>query len=247
MVKQLILNLSFLLAVNAYAEKVLIVGDSHSCGTFGVQLIKDFRLKGDKATMYCAPGKTIYEFLTGVNMAGVCKTYNSSNYDSKNNFSIPINSQGKYSMQACPELKFEKMLIHENPDKVVIALGTNSLGRNRKADYDRMTQMIQDFKTSSGSQTSCDWISPPRLDWGKGSALKFVTAQNARKKQNPSNKEIPFIKDYSIIIENVRDQSQRCHIIDSYKYTQLNQTADGIHRYGAPAIVWANGVFSEIK
>lgn len=140
---------SFFIFSVAHAERIVVIGDSHSCGDFGKQLVKELGNSGkNHVVMYCAGGLSVQHFLTGFTPkrpANNCKTYSSTQPRA-----TICEGTGRV-----PALK--EILAKEKPDRVVPALGTNNLGLNALTRFAPFAKQIKE------SGAKCHWVGPPVL------------------------------------------------------------------------------------
>jgi hypothetical protein len=134
----------------ACAEQIVIVGDSHSCGDFGRQLVRNLSAKGqNNVVMYCAGGLSTQHWVNGFSPKksdNKCRTYSSKN----------LQLQDCLGTGDLPSI--EKILQFEpRPSRVVVALGTNNLAMNALSSFDTFSQKIKN------AGIACHWVGPPTL------------------------------------------------------------------------------------
>ncbi len=137
--------ISILASPVARAERILVLGDSHSCGTFGVQLVKDLAKPGNDVALYCAVGRTAYHFVTGKAMAS-CKMFTDRNLTQK----------------PCGARRIDDILKTEKPTRVIPAFGSNDLGKYWLSSFAKLAIKIYD------TGAACHWVGPPIFNWDKG-------------------------------------------------------------------------------
>jgi hypothetical protein len=196
------------------ADQVLIIGDSHSCGQFGDQLVNQVGENGrNSVTMLCSPGTSVQHWTQGFvpkNPANHCMTFTNKNHKKQlcgGNGNLPA---------------IGPFLSATKPDRFIIALGTNNLAMNGLKHFSILSNEIQ------RSQAKCSWIGPPTL--GTQGSICINYGHN-------------FLELVSTI---QRSAEPTCNYIDSRKWTTADTTPDCLHRFGQAAIVWANGVATEI-
>lgn len=207
-----------LLPLPSRAEKILIIGDSHSCGDFGKRLVDDLAANGqNRVVLYCAPGLSSQHWLlpggyTPKKPYQRCKTLSTERpkleYCGKNG--------------DLPNLRL--LLQKEKPDHVVPALGTNNLGLNALKSFGELAAQVR----ASGAR--CSWIGPPTL--GRRAPVCRKYGHNLG----------PLIER----IERDVEHEGMCRYIDSRPHTDAASTPDCMHRSGDPARRWADGVASEV-
>src|SRR5665213_3495703 len=181
----LILTALFLSSANSFAKDILLVGDSLTCGPFGGAVVRSLaKDPQNNVTVYCAVGARPGDWINGnlpVRTADKvtklptsyypCKTctgkscadwYSPDPLKYKN--SVPdenfLSDCNKADAGKGPVLA--EMLNKKPPyDKVIVALGTNTLSRSDKADSSYKQTL--DLIGKSGTE-SCDWIGPPHFD-----------------------------------------------------------------------------------
>jgi len=203
-------------------KSIVIVGDSHSCGSFGSELVKSLKKKSYSITLYCAVSSTPTNWVNGTKPSGqVCQTMTSS----------------KPTLQLCSGTgnvpKFATILAAHPTSLFLIAHGTNSLlSTSVDANYKKMAQMI------SAQKNSCVWVGPPHLrpDQAKGFTPSRLTTMEGN-----------LADFYSSLDKSV---SSACELIDSRHFTAKGtagySTADGVHRTTAAGIYWADQLVDDV-
>jgi hypothetical protein len=217
-----------LISAPARAERILIVGDSISCGPYGAQLIADLAEHGHSVQMYCSIGSAPTHWLKGRSAGWPCqmRTYQPKKVVRRD----PAPHAEAVETTKCEGFPtFAQILARHPSDRVVVALGTNSLpatpGQPGKADasYGQMLQMIE------GSGRSCAWIGPPHLQPAK--VQKNRVGLTARERALNSF--------YDSLNQKLGVGRSKCSMIDSRDATApgtpANETLDGIHPTGKAA------------
>jgi hypothetical protein len=119
--------------------------------------------------------------------------------------------------------------------KVIIALGTNSLGfRTVDEHYLKLAQAL------SAESESCFWVGPPHLDPAHES---LSSSRRIRIKGMDS-----YLTDFYSLLKV--QLGNRCAVVDSRESTQSgnvgNGTVDGIHRRESAGKFWAQSVFPKL-
>ncbi len=215
------LTLALLLfSLSAFAKNILIIGDSHTCGSFGKTLVDDLTKKKNNVTLYCAVSSAPNHWISGNPPSGqVCQTMSSGHLTPEN-----------CEIQMPPLSK----LLEDNKDAlIVVALGTNSLlsptaGRN----YNQFADAVDE----SGQE--CVWIGPPHFN--ESQSKGFPKGRVATLNTNLN----PFYISFTGAV------SDGCRVIDSRTSTAANgpgyDTVDGVHRTNAAGRHWAAEVGKEI-
>jgi lysophospholipase L1-like esterase len=202
----------------AHAETILIVGDSISCGPYGANLIQGLTRQGHQVTMYCSVSSSPKDWLAGKNV---------SKRPSKNDplpyFKCSKRTSASVGLAKCDGSDrmptFEQILARNPSDRVMVALGTNSLPAARHtpgvadATYTRMLSMI------AGAGRDCTWIGPPHLQPAKVPSNTGILAR-----------EEALDSFYTSL--KTRTADGKCALVDSRPATASgrgNQTGDGIH------------------
>lgn len=219
--KKLIL-LSFLLSASlSHAVDVLVVGDSHMCGNFGVQLTKQLGKSGQSVRTYCAVSTSPVHWLKGKTpFKHVCQTRTP---DSK--------TWSNCGGGTGPMATWASLMKTHNPRTVVIALGTNSLeGGSISADYARMADASRAAKVI--------WVGPPMLrpdqsrGWAPGRIQKLAN-------------------NMSTIYASMKQELSRVVFIDSRPLTKrgtiAGESSDGVHRTDSAGTAWAQSLAEIIK
>jgi hypothetical protein len=210
----LILPLVF--SVSARAESILVIGDSLSCGPYGAQLASGLAKLGNQVTLYCAVSSAPANWLLGKTPEGQeCKT----------------RVTPKTELRSCggsgetPALSL--LLKKHKGSRVIVALGTNSLGSPRAMkSYLDMASAIR----ANGNR--CQWIGPPHLH--PSQAAGGFSESDLRILEGNLDRF------YSSLIKAV---DPTCAVIDSRKATVAptvgNETVDGVHRNESAGLEWA--------
>lgn len=209
-IQLLVWALSF--ASVAQAEKILIVGDSLTCGSFGSAMFDDLRQKGHDVTLYCAVSSAPANWLEGRTPKGQKCEVRSGN--DRTNRTCPPSGQ-------TPALA--KILADVQPDRVISALGTNSIPDKKASDsYSKMSRMIAE------NGRRCIWVGPPQF-----------------KRKDLQNSLNSFYD--SLILRT----EQSCDFVDSRDATApgtpgAGTVSDGVHRTNEGGKAWYGGVRGSI-
>ena len=197
---------------------ILIVGDSHSCGAFGVQLLMDLADEGYFVTLYCAVSSSPTNWVNGTTTSGqVCQTMTSRNPTLK-----LCGGTGKVP-------KFSTIMASHESDLVVIAHGTNSLlSPTADSKYGKMAQ---------AAGANCLWVGPPHLrpDQAKG----FTPDRLKKMEKNLSG----F---YTSLKAGIGDCALIDSRSFTIKGATGGNTSDGVHRTTASGKYWADKVGENI-
>jgi hypothetical protein len=194
---------------------MLIVGDSHSCGAFGAQLLKDLADDGYFVTLYCAVSSSPTNWIKGTTPSGqVCQTMTSSAPTLK-----LCDGTGKVP-------KFSTILASHESDTVIIAHGTNSLlSSSVDSNYGKMAALVSE---------RCVWVGPPHLrpDQAKG----FTPDRLKTMEKN--------LPGFYTSLENSLGSDCGLVDSRSFttKGSGGGNTSDGVHRTTAAGKYWANQV-----
>ncbi|MBX3040957.1 MAG: hypothetical protein KF789_09655 [Bdellovibrionaceae bacterium] len=134
-------------AAHGAQEKVLIIGDSLTCGSFGDAMFEDLRSKGKEVHLFCTESSTAEHWLKGTNPKGKsCQTRAGSD------------SAKKKCQPGGNVPKLETLMAGLNPDQVVLALGTNYIGGSKKNE----DASVALSKLATQNNKDCLWVGPPR-------------------------------------------------------------------------------------
>ena len=117
----------------AHSEYIVVIGDSHTCGSFGKNLFDGLTKAGNRVSLYCAPLTDPANWLEGRNQEGeLCQVLKPS--------SPGLQLCGKNGRVP----KLSDILNANKESRVVIALGTNSLkSDNIGRSYRALANVIQ--------------------------------------------------------------------------------------------------------
>ncbi len=146
------LALMFLLGFqSAYAEKVLILGDSHTGGPFGAELERLFTAAGDEVTIYGCWGATANNYISGgkITINGQEMQCNSASFNKKSTI------KGPYDLPSVGQISKQ---FDDEPDIVIVALGANYV----KGDLTQSEKLVDELdKNILGFTSECYWVGPP--------------------------------------------------------------------------------------
>ena len=221
--KRIFLLISVLFSTSAWSSDILIIGDSHSCGAFGSELVKNFSKLSEKVYLYCAVSSAPVHWLKAQNPAGQkCQTL------SKNNLELSLcNHTGQMISVAD--------LLNLYPNfHVVIALGTNSLlSPTADATYKQLASEIKN------DRRNCIWIGPPHLN-------------PSQSKGYPAGRLATLEKNLDTFYPSLKNSvSTSCTLIDSREFTGEGSrgysTVDGVHRTDSSGVYWSDQVFQKMS
>jgi hypothetical protein len=219
--------LLMMFSLKTFATAYVVIGDSHSCGGFGRQLlVHKFGSAGNANTVkiYCVVSGAPNHWLTGKAPKDmVCKTASSA---------APA---WKDCSTPGGDMPTAAAIIANNPSaQIVVALGTNSLmSAAVPASYKQLADMVKQ------NNRTCYWIAPPHLNPAQSKGFPAGRIQILENNLNGF---------YSELYGDVRDN---CVFVDSRPLTQPgtvgNETTDGVHRTTAAGLYWANQVAGSFK
>lgn len=243
----LLLLVSFTAATPSYAETILLVGDSHTCfGGFGLQLIKKLEKGGaNQVDLYCAggspidywmkernPGQGYHSPMTGGECFHIASSSGVTNIQLNKNLCKEATGGPGWIPMLPALLKLKKY------SRVVIAHGSNSLGEKvATPSFAAAASAV----AAVGAQ--CIWVGPPSLAPKPGSicttATRFMTPGTS------------FRGNLPYLVASIKAKvGGSCLFIDSSDPLKVPEppvsAPDCIHRYGQPAIDWANYVFGQM-
>jgi len=208
-------------------RKVLVIGDSHTAGTFGTELDRQLRKAGATVATYGSCGTTPASWLKGT--ATRCG-YVVHHVDGK--LESPVwrvpnpeyahdHTKPKYNVIPHPTPLLSDLMQQEHPDVVIVALGANdaSDGKAVRADAAKLAGIA----TSTGAQ--CIWIGPPSGDPNVVDPALTERVNNALR----------------------GTVSGTCTYIDSRPFTPVYHGPDGRHFDKATGAAWADGVVGIVK
>lgn len=219
----LIISTIFILFISSelQAKNILVIGDSHSCGAFGLTLVKKLSAQNDNVEIFCVVSSSPLNWIKGTTPNGqICKFWVTGGNPGA------CRSDGKV-----PPLDW--ILSQKHYDAALIALGTNSLGSpSVDPSYRTMVDKIK------AKVSSCLWIGPPHLrpDQAKG----FSSQRIEQMEKN-------LTAFYGSLKSSVEPS---CPVIDSLacseKKAACGETGDGVHRTPAAGVAWAENVNEKI-
>lgn len=228
-------------AIEARAGKVLIIGDSLSCEGayglvgFGVRLSQNLSANGDEVTLYCMEGSAPEHWLEGkrVSYGRGCVKSTTPNY------------RGQACSAGGVPPTLQRILSDFNGNRVVVALGTNSLGRGT-ADgaYVNMAAAIR------RSGKTCEWIGPPAMNTRYGRPQSQTLQNNLAPfyvsliKPKRGAESRPYVSDYCGKITDSRPATSSGPGNDTDRGAAGN---DGIHRSARAGVYWANQIYPAAK
>lgn len=205
------------------AEKVLIVGDSHSCGQLGATLIEELSLQGKQVHLFCTVSSSPVHWLTGSNPKG----QNCNEATSENKKQKLCGGAGRVP-------RLDSILNQGNYDSAIVVLGTNSLySPIANSSFQDLAELVR-RKTKK-----CIWVGPPHLRSDQASA------SSSKRIFNMENNVLSFYESLNSRI------SPACELINSLKVTEnggaAESTRDGVHRTNKAGVAWAQDVLSKIQ
>jgi hypothetical protein len=136
--------------IAAFAEtKILLIGDSHSTGTFkdGVLGVLDEQ-KDLRTAVYASCGSRPRDWFSGSKFQTSCGFYRR-----------PFAGKAVFTKSE-PTPDFEVLVKENRPDTVVIAMGTNQYGDDVAAAKASVIRMIRAAKAQGAN---CIWVGPPKV------------------------------------------------------------------------------------
>lgn len=206
-----LLLFSFMFPGSVFA-RTLIVGDSHTCGSFGRNLGTEVAKK-DGVVIYCAVSSHAGHWLNGATPSGQsCFRLESPGFAKK-----PCGGNGQVP-------KLQTILEREKPTAVVMALGTNSLGSATAGPENaKLAELL--------NGTDCRWVGPPHLNAGE--AKGFSPDRLAQMDANVNGY-------YRSLSGRVSSQCRLVDSRPSTRPGQPgNRTTDGVHRGDDAGRAWA--------
>lgn len=219
---------SLIVSLHASADSILVVGDSLTCGHYGAELVKHLSAEGHKITMYCAVSSKASNWVDGKNPVRVItkkingklvkiKTTWDCNMRRSPSTAVIENCDGSKKVP-----KFEDILKRNPSDRVIVALGTNSLPGKADSTYSSMLASIEK------AQRACTWIGPPHLQPQKAYDIAKTNKVAARK--HLSDLEAKLDTFYDSLSTRL---GANCDLIDSRDATKPgtagNETGEGLH------------------
>lgn len=223
------------------SAKTLVVGDSHTCGAFGNNLGRQLATKDD-VVIYCTDSSSAGDWLNARNPDGkLCRrltfTADAAAKDGIKSTEKLCGSDGKVP-------SFASVVKKEKADRIVIALGTNSLEDGVADDnYSKLAQLAKD------NSAGCDWIGPPHVKADEVTDMVLNPKTNKLEKvvyfsaTKVKKMEAGLAGFYRSLSEKV---SGPCRLHDSSKVTRYlksgRTTSDGVHRGRKGGKAWATEV-----
>ena len=213
--------LSLLPSTWARAENILVIGDSHSCQDFGTGLLSNLSREGHNVTLYCAPSSSPRNWVNRRTPDGhTCNTMTTAQPTL-----VKCAQEG-----AMPDLA----QILRGQQRVIVALGTNSLGAPQ---VDRFYEALSAIVHRSGAR--CEWVGPPHL--------APTRVRNDREQRRLASLQNHLHSFYDSMEAAV---GRRCTLVDSRGATSEGTagapTRDGVHRTRPAGQSWAQAVTSQI-
>lgn len=208
-----------ILGIQAIASDVLIIGDSHTCGSFGKYLFEKYSQPEAKVTLYCAVSSAAQNWLEAKNPTGQqCQTKSTDHPQLQ-----PCDPEGHIP-------KLASILSAHNTAKLIIALGTNSLlSPMADASYSKLA-------AAAAKSNTCEWIGPPHLN-------------PAQSKGFPKGRIATLEKNLDSFYKSLAALQKNCILIDSRPATAEGtegfETIDGVHRADAAADHWVKNLNDE--
>ena len=218
-VRYLILFFLLFSTAETFAKEILVIGDSHSCGSFGKTLIEELSKKNANVNLYCTVSSAPNHWITGTNPPGqVCKTM----------------STGHLTLQDCESVMptLSKLLSDHKEALVIAAMGTNSL---LAPTADRYYKQFAEAIEESGQ--SCVWIGPPHFN--ESQSKGFPKGRVALLNSNLN----PFYTSLTAAVSGCKLIDSREATAST---TSGYDTVDGVHRTTAAGKYWATEVAKEV-
>ncbi|MEK6555009.1 MAG: hypothetical protein AABZ31_07210, partial [Bdellovibrionota bacterium] len=232
----LILSTLLLSPISSFARDYVLIGDSHSCGTFGSNMLKEFKARKDKLTIYCAPGTSPSHWVGSPpspqpkDNKGRLHKFKKGSTDT---MTIAEHNGGRI-------IKADT-IVKANPNAtVIIALGTNTLPGS--ANIDSSFMALAKIAKANGN---CVWVGAPYFDGNKTAQYKTRTmnanlnGQYRNLGQDESGKSIPGANLNSVCpVQNSRPITKNMPGLD---------TGDGVHRTERGGAAWAKAIAGKIN
>jgi hypothetical protein len=220
----------------ARAEKVVMIGDSITCGPFGERMLTNLGRGGkNDVTVYCMEGSSAEHWLNGKTGSSACKTISSKNT----------------SWSACrSKAPLLSKIVSENPGaRFVIALGTNatvSTVQNKcqaKQEAANVEAKFAKFAQTLG-RAKCDWVLPPHMN--PSQTKGWPPCHVARMEKNLSS----ISGQIKTAVSSSDKHGTHCNTISSLDATASgtkgHQTRDGVHRTKEAGFYWADEIKGQL-
>lgn len=219
----LILVIFSFFTLPAYPRSVVLIGDSHSVGHFGIELDRLLRLdEANKVATYAACGATPEWYYTGqvIHCGWFFRT------------SIGQRFTGTHLEKEKTPLIY-KILEKNNPDIVIVQMGGNFV-----TDLDEnfmLSNIKKMIKTIKDAGASCLWVGTPDMRYYRSRVV-------------PGTAETQLDWITRITKKAVADS---CAWVDGRDHTHYPNTGgDGVHYWGNAALeakIWAKAVFDKFN
>jgi hypothetical protein len=209
-----------LIQINVLASDFVVIGDSHSCGSFGQSLADQLISQGHQVTIYCAVSSSPYHWVLGVNPKNQkCKTYSKARpefVDCLPNGTVPTLD----------------LILKQHPySHVLVSLGTNSLVSNSTdIYYQQMNQRL--------AAHTCSWVGPPHLNPSQSKGFPPGRVQKLE------NNLFDFYLSLNLAVTSCKIIDSRPY---TEPKTRGNQTTDGVHRTLEAGRFWSMQVLNYLK
>jgi hypothetical protein len=222
----LILTSLALMASQAHAEKIVIVGDSITCGPFGDEMVKNMTSLGHTVTAFCSVSSAPKDWIAGRNVPRKFDKKHPSQplyyeCESKRSGRSPgtVDKGQCFGSDRIPP--FDRIL-GLKPDRMFVAMGTNSLPDGPDRNYDLMVQKINEMGID------CDWIGPPHLQ-----PLKPKSPLAQRNLRSKEESLAHFYSSLNSKFTSLHKSHVSCDLQDSQEATKPgtpgNETKEGLH------------------
>lgn len=129
-------------------SNVLVIGDSHTIGTFGTQLDKDLRSTGARVETYGSSGSSPSWWING--------TTTNSGYSARH-ADGSVDQPPWNQPHATPKLS--DLIAKQRPDTIIVNLGANMRGASAQ-EIERQVSSLAKMAKESGARLI--WVGPPK-------------------------------------------------------------------------------------
>ncbi len=211
-----------------FAENYVLIGDSHTVGFMGQDLVKKINAKSTENTItrYAVSGSSAKDWAS-----------NSFCIDEKScpfKMGFILANQPSENKAVLP-LTFpttEQLLKNSPAQTYIFALGTNDIAQNCSSEKMQLSYIKKIIEKTLQHNKKCIWVGPPQYTSGR---IKSICGSE---------------KKYSEFVDQIKSITEKnCDFIDSRNFSNLLSyvSADTIHFSKAGGEYWAENVFQEIQ
>ena len=220
------LAIAFLAPALSFAgspSRILIVGDSHTAGPFGLGLLSALDSQPNLETALYASCGSRAEHWTGTPYSNrICSREKDYSQAKPVDFGAKDGSRPMKSLSA--------LVSAGKPDVVVLALGTNSLPTDREASLDRAKkEVVRAIESAKSRGARCIWVGPPN---------------------EPTERFPKSVQDCFSSMLRTTVEANGCRFVDSRDFTNAADTAldrsSHLHYYGRAGTKWGEAVGGKI-